>query len=473
MPPPGLNRLTQGLRPEDRNRIRHVRVFAVSHLSSIRRRSGESYAEHGCEVAATLRQVTDDPSLIAAAILNDLLLHPEGHSLLLASPLLPNERTLVRRMSKLRRLHIDLKTKDLDTLMEAFLQDTRLLLLRMAHRVNDIRHLERFDTTLRRSIAHETLHMYAAIAGRLGMIEWRQEMEDCCFPVVQPAIARKMRKAFASRAALDAACLRHARSFLLKKLRAKGIHARCEQRIKGQYSTYRKMIVKHRTFDELTDRIALRVIVGSADECYRTLGIVHSLFHLIPGKLKDYIGMPKENGYQSIHTVIYPLPGVTEQPIEIQIRTEGMDHVCERGSASHGDYKQRLYSLRSGSGRVDAWRTLQHLREETRSAREFERALRTYFREDQITIFDAQNRLYHLHTPATALDFACHAFDVRAAHVKSVRINGREHPLDTVLHSGDTVEVRCGKARHIREQWLRACRHQSSRSLLRGLLHAE
>ena len=183
-----------------------------------------------------------------------------------------------------------------------------------------------------------------------------------------------------------------------------------------------------------------------------------------------HIGVPKENGYRSIHTVVYPLPGVNEQPIEIQIRTREMHEECEYGIAKHGEYKNFLYALNSRSARVALFRNLQNLREETRSPKQFEEALRTYFREDHIAIFDARNNLYHLKDPATALDFVCSVFEKRIRFLKSVRINGRERSLDTPLHDGDTVEGLFGKESRVDRSWLSYPRHNVTKRMIRTLL---
>lgn len=440
-------------------------------LSTVRRRSGESYAEHGCEIAAVLRETLADPSLLCVAILHDVLVHPDGDALLERAPLTPNERQLVRQLHPLRRLHIDANTEDLDRVINAFTEDAHLLTLRMAHRLNDVRHLDRFPAKLRQQIATETLHMYAAIASRLGMHAWRYEMEDTCFRLLQPRLARRLEEKFAACATLDAACLRHAKRFLARKLRGENSEPSIQGRIKQLYSTYRKMTIKRRRFEELTDRLALRVIVPSIKDCYQALGIVHAAFHPIPGKLKDYIGAPKENGYRSIHTVVYPLPGVTEQPMEIQIRTAQMDDDCEHGIAGHGEYKNTLYALRSRTARVDLFRSLQNLRKEARSPQQFETALRTYFSDDHLALFDTKNNLYHLKKPVTALDFICQVYGKRCRYLKTVQINGREWSFDTLLRDGDTVEARFGRVVTLKQEWLNGCRHAGSRQLLRLLLN--
>ncbi len=460
-------RLYRGLGSEDKRRVLAVARYAVSHLSRLKRRSGETYDHHGFEVAVALREMTDNPMLIGVAVLHDILVHPRGESLLAGAPLTTEQKQLIEVLYSLRRLQLDSSTADLDRFIGAFSNDIRLLPLRMAHRINDLRNIERFAPQLRRRIANETLHMYAPIAGRLGMHAWRQQMEEASFAFLQPTLVKRVAKRQREREQLDLACLRHTRTFLLRKLEEHSIHAEIDWRIKGLYSIYRKMVIKRRMFEELTDRLALRVIVEDIDACYRTLGIIHGHMHPIPGKLKDYIGAPKENGYRSIHTVVYPLPGVTEQPIEIQIRTRAMHEEGERGMANHEDYKNYTYVLHSQVTRVNLFRNLASLRHEVRSPEQFETALRTYFQEDHLALFDEYNNLYHLKKPVTALDFVCHVFGKRCLRLKSVRINGRAQPMFMQLRDGDTVEAKFGKTPCVRAEWLDACRHPATRRLLR------
>ncbi|HRH94199.1 MAG TPA: hypothetical protein PKV72_06755, partial [Candidatus Peribacteria bacterium] len=313
-------------------------------------------------------------------------------------------------------------------------------------------------------------HIYSAIAGRLGMHSWRREMENACFRIVSPATAGNLERKLSQSHKLDLSCLNHTKRFLARRLQQRGIGNKISFRVKSTYSIYRKMVAKHRRFEELTDRLALRIVVKRLEDCYLALGVVHGSLHPIPGKLKDYIGAPKENGYRSIHTVVYPLPGVTELPIEIQIRTEEMDYQCEYGIARHTDYKEYLYAINSPTTRINLFQNLEALRQQSRSPEQFEEALRTYFQDSHLPLFDEKNNLYHLRKPLTALDFACHTQGKRTAYVTAVRINGREQPLDTVLRSGDTVEVRCGHVRTIHHSWIHICRYKSSRRLIHELL---
>ncbi len=460
----------KALRTPGRGRLLAVSEYASTYLTELTRRGGETYAENGREVAATLSEITDDESLLAVALLHDLLTRPDGGQLLERSPLTPDERELVKRMHSLRRLHIDLVSQDLDKVIDAFLDEPRLLPLRMAHRLTDIRHLDRFSKADQRDLARETLHMYAAIAGRLGMHAWRHEMEDACFLHLKPDAAKSLRQTFTLHESTDRQCMKHIEEFLRKKLSTAGIVAVMSSRTKTLYSTYVKMVIKRRRFEELTDRLALRIIVPTLEDCYHALGIIHNALRPMPGKLKDYIGAPKENGYRSIHTVVYPLSGVTEYPIEIQIRTAQMHAECEFGLARHSDYKRFTYAIGTAIARVDLFRNLQSLKDHTRSPEQFETALRTYFNEDHIALFDHRNNLYHLEKPVTVLDFVCHTAGKRMKYLKSARVNGRIRPIDTMLSDGDTVEAQFTTKPQLSSEWLRACRHRGSRGLCVELL---
>lgn len=428
------------LSPASATHLRMVLDFARTHLAGLRRHTGESYFEHGQQIVKALREITADTTLLAAAMAHDLLVLPDGKAIMEASPLTSEERSLAHGMHKLRKLHIDENTKDLDRVIRSFANDSRLLLLRMAHRLIDIRHIRTLSPKRQREIARETLHMYTAIAGRLGFHRWRHEMEDICFQILQPKNAAALEEEFARMSAVDTLCIDRTTAFLLPKFREAGISTEMSHRIKGLYSTYRKMVVKRRKFHELTDRLALRIIVPSREDCYRALGVVHGNMHPVPGKLKDYIGAPKENGYRSIHTVVWPLPGITEQPMEIQIRTAEMDRECEFGVTSHAEYKRMTYALQSAGTAVDLWRNLQTLRAETRSPVQFEKALRSYFDESHLAVFDAEDNLHHIPRPATARDFLKIVHPEVSKKVREVRINGRKKPVDAELRDGDCVE---------------------------------
>lgn len=461
---------TRMLTPSMRREVSDAWKYGKEVIGTLMRRTGESYATHGAEVALVLSELSQDPRMIRSAILHDIPMHPNGAELLAKAPLSEEERHLVEKMHTLRGLHIDENSKDLSYVIETIVQDVRLLPLRMAHRLNDVRNLYRFPKHAQRNIARETLHMYAAIAGRMGMHSWRREMEDVCFHVVEPKTAASIAQKFASVEAIDIACLTHAKRFISEKMKAAGIDCVVDHRIKGQYSTYRKMIAKNRKFEDMTDRLALRIVVKDVPACYRGLWVVHESMHPIPGKLKDYIGAPKQNGYRSIHTVVYPLPGITDQPIEIQIRTEDMQKECEYGFASHHSYKDLTYSLQSTSARVDLFRNLELFKVESPSPKKFESVLRNYYNGDHLVVFDHANNIFHVRKPATALDFACFAYGKRSSKLKSIRINGRVRPMNTDLSDGDTVEVSFSRSIRLTADWKHACRQQTTKKLLKQFI---
>ncbi len=444
--------------------------FARKHLGNIPRRSGESYAEHGREVRAVLLEITPDESLQRIAMLHDLLVHPDGEELLDKSPLEEEERALVRRMHALRRLHINASNADLDRVVEAFTADERLLPLRLAHRLNDVRHLERFSKTLQRQIARETLHMYTGIAGRVSMNAWRYEMEERCFANLRPKLTEQIAARYKRNEQADTLCLKRSASLITQALKAQGMSCTISSRIKGCYSTYRKMLLKKRRFEDLTDRLALRVVVASIDDCYRALGVIHQRFHPIPGKLKDYIGAPKENGYRSIHTVVYPLAGITSLPVEIQIRTPDMQWQCDYGTSKHGEYKNAAYALQSSGSRVNLFKNLVLLRDEAQTPAQFERLLRTYFRPDYAVIFDEHGGSHHVKKPLTALDFACLELAERVGQLREIRRNGQVCRPGTPLHDGDTVALRCGRKTNIGPEWPDACVYPRHRRWLKNQL---
>lgn len=454
---------------EDKEKIRKAYEFSKKNLSDLKRRSGESYFEHGYQLADALHEVSNDPILFVTLLLHDLPLHPKSKSLIEKSPIDELEKKYIMQMYKLRGLHINEKTKDLDIVISSFSKDSRIILMRMVHRLNDIRNINRFNPNLQEKIAKETLHMYGAIAGRLGFHNWKQEMEDTCFKILHPQIYKDLTKKFKKWKPVDDISLKTTKDYLSNEFKENGINADIKMRIKTLYSTYKKMVLKNRKFQDLTDRLALRVIVPDIESCYKALGIVHSTMHPIPGKLKDYIGSPKENGYRSIHTVVYPLPGVTEQPIEIQMRSREINWECEYGIAAHHRYKDARYRLQHQHSRVQLFKNLEVLKHETPSPKRFKEALVNYFSEDRLILFDEKNNVYHFKKPLTALDFAFLIHKERCLHLKSIKINGRHQPLDTDLSDGDVVEVTFGRKKTFTRKWRKICHNKSSKKLVSKL----
>jgi guanosine-3',5'-bis(diphosphate) 3'-pyrophosphohydrolase len=468
-----LKKLVEGFDDTWSEEIGRVYSFSSKYLTKIQRASGESYFQHGIEVALTLKEIIPDPRLVIVAILHDLPVHPQGEKLLLKALLSNFQRKLILDMFQLRHLHIDAEMRDLDLALRSFTKDTRILLLRMAHRLNDMRHIDHFSEDRQQRLASETLHMYTAIASQLGINAVRTELEDRCFLYLFPEIAQKMKKQFQQLESVDKVCLSRMRDFICQKLGEYNIENRVQFRIKGLYSTYRKMLLKNLVLSEVMDRLALRIIVENEEDCYRVLWLVHKYMHPVPEKLTDYIGMPKDNGYRSIHTVIYPFVGVTEVPMEIQIRTHEMEKECEFGQAAHGDYKKIRYALTSMTSRVNLFRNLSVKRDVMNNPDDFEKIFRDYFNERKTMIFDEMGKPYYIDKSFTVLDFVCLQYGEKVIQLKTARVNGRIQHFSTFLRNGDIVHIRFSPENKIKREWLDYCESPSSIKLLSGLLEGE
>lgn len=453
------------------SKLKDSLFFSQDYLDRIRRKKFESYADHGVRVSETLSEVTDDPSLLSIALLHDILNHPNGKKLLSNSPLNKSEQRAIIKLHTLRNLRIDINKKDLDKVIKEFSRDYRLLLVRMAHRISDARALELLSKKKAKKIARETLLIYALLADKMGLRRWRYEMEDICFKYLYEKNSKKIEKQFKKYKKNDKDCLKHTKNYLSKEFKKANMNCRIEGRIKSLYSTYSKMVVKNKSFDEILDRLALRIIVNNTEDCYKALGVIQLSMHPIIGELKDYIASPKENGYRSLHTTIYPLPKISNRPMEIQIRSAKMHLECENGIASHLQYKIDNYNMRySPKSRVDLIKGLEIIRSEIHSSDNFSKALRQHSRGKRLTIFDEKNRIYNIEKPANLLDFVCSTYGKRVAYLKEAKINGSISNIFSLIKDGDVIEVKFQKKSKISRSWIRKCLQKSSRNFLKIIL---
>lgn len=404
----------------DTAKVLSVYEFSKAYLREVSKVTGETAFRHCCEITKIVKEATQDASLLSVSLLHDILLSPKGMELLQKSPLTQKEQQLIVKINVLRKLKISKNYKDLDFLLKSFDKDPSLLIIRMAHYLSYIRNIRQLDRNSRKQFTYEMLHIYAPIAGKLGFNVWRIEMEDVSFSVLHPRIFKKLQTEFAKIEKIDQNCLNQTRKFLSKKLKQVGIKAKISTRLKSIYSTYRKMVLKERALTLLTDRLALRVIVDQIEDCYRVLGLVHQHMHLTPGKIKDFIGFPKENGYRSIHTVVYPLPGITELPIEIQIRTHEMHNECEYGISAHCDYKQVKYPQIYSSVKLNLIKNFKLLKSDLKAPRQFQFSLKNHFNKHNLVLFDEKNNIYHFKKPFSVMDFAFNVYKKRACQLKLI-----------------------------------------------------
>jgi GTP diphosphokinase / guanosine-3',5'-bis(diphosphate) 3'-diphosphatase len=426
-------------------------VYAMKAHGEQRRASGDPYFSHPIEVAAILTDLKLDDATIAAALLHDTIEDTEATRGEIDSLFGRDIGTLVEGLTKLKKL--DLVTKEakqaenLRKLLLAIADDVRVLLIKLADRLHNMRTLGYMPPEARRRVAEETLDIYAPLAGRMGMHEMREELDDLAFRELYPEaydVVTARLNALTERSKL---LISEIEKQLAKKLADRGIDARVVGRRKRAYSIWRKMERKSVGFEQLSDIFGFRVIVKTQPDCYQALGVVHSTWPMVPGRFKDYISTPKGNDYRSIHTTVI---GPSKQRVELQIRTVAMHEIAEYGIAAHALYKDHVGSpteLLSRESTAYAWlrRTIELLAEGS-NPEEFLEHTKLELFHDQVFCFTPKGKLIALPRKATPIDFAYAVHtDIGNTAVGS-KINGKIAPLTSELVNGDEVEIVTSKA---------------------------
>ncbi len=426
-------------------------VYAMKAHGEQRRASGDPYFSHPIEVAAILTDLKLDDATIAAALLHDTIEDTEATRAEIDSLFGRDIGTLVEGLTKLKKL--DLVTKEakqaenLRKLLLAIADDVRVLLIKLADRLHNMRTLDYMPPDARRRAAEETLEIYAPLAGRMGMHEMREELDDLAFRELYPeayAVVTARLNALSERSKL---LISEIEKQLTKKLADRGIEARVVGRRKRAYSIWRKMERKSVGFEQLSDIFGFRVVVKTLADCYQALGIVHSAWPMVPGRFKDYISTPKGNDYRSIHTTVI---GPSKQRVELQIRTVGMHEIAEYGIAAHALYKDNVGSpteLLSRESTAYAWlrRTIELLAEGS-NPEEFLEHTKLELFHDQVFCFSPKGKLIALPRKATPIDFAYAVHTDVGNMAIGCKINGQIAPLTSELMNGDEVEIITSKA---------------------------
>ena len=431
------------LNPDQTNHVKRAYYFAEqAHFGQLRR-SGEPYVTHPLAVAGILADMHMDHQSLMAAMLHDVIEDTGIDKSAIGTQFGSSVAELVDGVSKLTQMEFEsLEEKQAENFQKmalAMAQDIRVILVKLADRLHNMRTLGVLQTSKARRIARETLDIYAPIAMRLGMNNVRMEFEDLGFSALYPMRARR----------IDAA-LRNARGHrkeLVEKIRhqiettllQEGHEAQVVGREKHLYSIYKKMKSKRKSFSEIMDIYAFRIIVDSVDTCYRVLGCIHSLYKPVPGEFKDYIAIPKANGYQSLHTVLMGMHGV---PIEIQIRTAEMEEMANNGIAAHWLYKSDGQSANGSHARARQWvQGLLEMQQRAGNSLEFIESVKIDLFPDEIYVFTPKGRILELPRGATAVDFAYAVHTDIGNSCVACRINRRLAPLSEPLQSGHTVEI--------------------------------
>src|SRR5689334_34143 len=426
-------------------------VYAMKAHGEQRRASGDPYFSHPIEVAAILTDLKLDDATIAAALLHDTIEDTEATRAEIDSLFGHDIGTLVEGLTKLKKL--DLVTKEakqaenLRKLLLAIADDVRVLLIKLADRLHNMRTLEYMPPEARRRAAEETLEIYAPLAGRMGMHEMREELDDLAFRELYPEaydVVTARLNALTERSKL---LISEIQKQLTKKLADRGIDARVVGRRKRAYSIWRKMERKSVGFEQLSDIFGFRVLVKTLADCYQALGVVHSTWPMVPGRFKDYISTPKGNDYRSIHTTVI---GPSKQRVELQIRTVEMHEIAEYGIAAHALYKDNVGSpteLLSRESTAYAWlrRTIELLAEGS-NPEEFLEHTKLELFHDQVFCFTPKGKLIALPRKATPIDFAYAVHTDVGNTAVGCKINGQMSPLTSELVNGDEVEVVTSKA---------------------------
>jgi guanosine-3',5'-bis(diphosphate) 3'-pyrophosphohydrolase len=428
-------------------------VFSMKAHGSQLRASGDPYFSHPIEVAGILTDLHLDDETIVTAILHDTIedtvATPEEIEKLFGK----NVARLVDGVTKLSKIEAQSESEraaeNLRKFLLAMSGDIRVLLVKLADRLHNMRTLHFIkNEEKRRRIARETMDIYAPLAERIGMYEFMKEMQTLAFREIEPDAYASISRRLDQLNEGDGGVIDRIRRGLKAHLEANGIEADVQGREKHPYSIWKKMAERHVSFEQLSDIMAFRCIVGSTDECYRTLGLIHQRWPMVPGRFKDYVSTPKRNGYRSLHTTVIHDENMR---IEVQIRTQEMHAQAEYGLAAHWAYKEG----KAAATTQHPWITdLIEILEHAASAEELLEHTRMAMYQDRIFAFTPKGELIQLPKGATPVDFAYAVHTDLGDQTVGAKINGRVMPLRTPLDNGDQVEILVSKAQHPQPGWL-------------------
>ncbi|HEV7338792.1 MAG TPA: bifunctional (p)ppGpp synthetase/guanosine-3',5'-bis(diphosphate) 3'-pyrophosphohydrolase [Bosea sp. (in: a-proteobacteria)] len=430
----------------DEDLLNRAYVYAMRAHGTQKRASGDPFFAHPLEVAALLTDLKLDDATIVAAVLHDTVEDTEATLEEIENLFGPDIRRLVDGLTKIKKLDLVSKKaaqgENFRKLLLAIVDDIRVLLVKLADRLHNMRTLHYMAPEKRLRIAEETVEIYAPLAGRMGMQELREELEELAFRHIKPEAHETITKRLEEVTQREGRVISEIENDLKGKLAERGIEAQVYGRRKRPYSIWKKMERKSVSFEQLSDIFGFRVIVDAPEDCYRVLGIVHMTWPMVPGRYKDYISTPKQNDYRSLHTTVV---GPGRQRVELQIRTDKMDRVAEFGIAAHARYKDGRTA--GAIGEADESRAYQWLRRtvdllaEGDNPEEFLEHTKLELFHDQVFCFTPKGRLIALPRGATPIDFAYAVHTDVGNTAVGARINGRIAPLLTELQNGDEVEI--------------------------------
>ena len=477
------DRLSTYLSTEQIQLVRRAYFYAEQAHTGQRRRSGEPYIIHPLAVANILADMRLDHQSLMAAMLHDVIEDTGIPKIALAEQFGDVVTELVDGVSKLTHIKLESKeeqqAENFQKMVLAMAKDIRVMLVKLADRLHNLRTLGALRPDKRRRIGRETLDIYAPVAHRLGLNSVRVEMEELCFDAMYPMRSGLIRKAVTNARGNRKELVDKIAKSLRTRLKEENLPSRVLGREKHMFSIYTKMKVQRKSLNDILDVYGFRIVVESVDMCYRVLGAVHNLYKPIPGRFKDYIAIPKTNGYQSLHTTLIGISGV---PIEIQIRTEEMDAMAKHGIASHWLYKSESSSdsfgdtatNTSGSQRAQQWvQNLLELQQSAGSPIEFIEHVKVDLFPDEIYVFSPKGRIFELPKGSTTVDFAYAIHTDVGNSCIACRIDRQLAPLSTKLQNGQTIQIVTAPGAQPNPAWLGFVVTGKARSNIRHFLKSQ
>ncbi|MBJ7551191.1 RelA/SpoT family protein [Marinomonas ostreistagni] len=450
--------LSQYLPYEQVATVKRAYYYAEQAHDGQKRKSGEHYVTHPLAVAFILADLRMDCEGLTAALLHDVIEDTGISRESLAEQFGEGVAGLVDGVSKLTHLEfnsqLEKQAHNFQKMAMAMADDIRVIMVKLADRLHNMRTLDAMPGHKKRRIARETLDIYAPIANRLGMYDVKVDLESLAFEAYYPMRSRMLKRAINKRYGQREKAMQKLEDFIRSELAADYIDSSISIREKHTYSIYQKMKKKRRSLEEIMDVMGVRIVTDRQDSCYRILGVVHALFKPIEGRFKDYIAVPKSNGYQSLHTTVLGNNGL---PLEVQIRTQEMDVVAINGIAAHWSYKSNGQSgiSQTNHERATKWvKSLLEIQEKAHNPMEFIDNVKSDLFPDEVYVFTPKGQIIELPSGATPVDFAYGVHTEIGNTCISCRINRRLAPLSTQLESGQTVEIITAKSAQPNVAWL-------------------
>ncbi|MBI3959109.1 MAG: bifunctional (p)ppGpp synthetase/guanosine-3',5'-bis(diphosphate) 3'-pyrophosphohydrolase, partial [Chloroflexi bacterium] len=455
-----FNRLPKNFTPEHLDLILRAYVVASDAHSPQMRNTGEPYILHPLAVTKILCELHLDPDTLAAGLLHDVVedspysleylqTHFNGEIAVLVDGVTKLNR--IKELSNMRHSVADEKAESLRKMFLAMVEDVRVVLIKLADRLHNMRTLQGQPDHKRRRIARETLEIFAPLANRLGIWQIKWELEDLSFRYLEPSTYRELSKAMAQKRTERVQWVDEVQRLLNKALEEHELKAEVSGRPKHIYSIYRKMQRKEVPFEQIYDVHGFRIVVETVGDCYAALGVVHSLWRPIHGEFDDYIANPKDNLYRSLHTAVF---GPNGKPMEVQIRTQEMHQLSEYGIAAHWRYKEQSRPNEQMDNKIAWIRQLMEWRQDVTDAQEFVSGMKTDVFQDRVYVFTPKGDVVDLPREATPIDLAYQIHTELGHRCRGAKVNGKLVTLDTHLNSGDQVEIITAKQGGPSRDWI-------------------